>query len=217
MVFDVKLERSSLEPQMETPPELQIGLTLADLLASREATADQARLRLLELEQQYPNDAGVQESLGYLAWQQGQLAEARRRFQFAVDRHVNDPEMIYHYAQLAHSAAVPAPQVIDLLKQVLALNPDHQDARLLLGLLATDQKQYGFALQTLTQIHTIKPDRAYSLFSALAYCYVNLRDPKDARSNAQRALQYAKTPDEQRPVRNLLEYLDGKESAQAGH
>jgi hypothetical protein len=29
MVFDVKLERSSLEPQMETPSQLQIGLTLA--------------------------------------------------------------------------------------------------------------------------------------------------------------------------------------------
>ncbi len=214
-VFDIKLAKSDLDPSVSDVSELQSGLVLADLLTMRAETAGEAQSRLTALAKEYPDSPDVEESLGYLAWQQGRVDDARKYFGMALRQHSNDAEMIYHYAQLQQSAGASNVEVIGTLKQVLTLKPDDFDARLHLGLLSIQERQYGFALSTLAQIKIVKPDRAYTLFSAMAYCLAQLGDLRGAKTYGEQAKQYAKNPNERFQAENFLASVErgGKASA----
>jgi tetratricopeptide (TPR) repeat protein len=214
-LFDIKLGKSELEPQIAELSDLQVRLALADLFASREAGASEAQARLSELEKEHPGNPDIQASLAYLYWREKRLDDARMHFALAIKAGSKDPQLFHDYAELARSSGASWPEVMGLLQQALALNPDYNEARLLLGLLATEEKQFGLAYATLTQMRTIMPDDAYSYFTALAYCSVNLNKPQRAREAAQRALDFVKTPEQRSQVENLLHYIDEQQNMPA--
>lgn len=207
-VFNIKLEKSDLEPRIADLSELQSGLALADLLSMRPSTVAEAQTRLTSLSKDYPDSPDVLESLGYLAWQEGHVDQARQYFASAVQHHSKDAEMIYQYVQLQHSAGASNAELMGLLKQVVSLKPADSDARLELGLLALQEKQFGSALSILSDIKIVKPDRAYLLFSAIAYCRLQLKDLDGAKMYAEKAKQYARDPNEQSQAENLLKALN---------
>ena len=206
-VFNVKLEKAALEPEVEPLQPFDTDLALADILAARPGTAEEARTRLLALEKEHPESADVEESLGYLAWEKGDLALTRTHFGMAVQRGSKDPDMILSYAQMMRAAGAPASEAVPLLMQVTALKPNDDEARLELGLAALDNKQYGFALSTLSAMKTVKPENAYRFYIALAYCRMNLGDEAGAKQLAQKALSLSKDPTEGLQAENLLAYL----------
>ena len=208
MIFNITLSKQDLDAQVSDLSEFQIGLALADLLASSKRNGPEAERRLLALAQEYPRNAEVEESLGYLAWQQDKPTEARKYFGLAVEHGSKDARMIYDYAGLEHSNGALPQKVIDLMKQVIALKPDDIDARILLGNLETNQGQYGAALSVLSEVHTVKPEQAFNFFAVSAYCLANLKDLRGARTSAERALQYAKEPSQRLQIENLLKFLD---------
>ncbi|HSU61299.1 MAG TPA: hypothetical protein VLI55_18465 [Bryobacteraceae bacterium] len=207
-IYDITLRKSDLDAQIADLPDFQIDVALADLLASRRDTAPEARTRLLALEQQYRQNAAVEESLGYLAWQQNDIPETRKHFGLAVQYGSKDARMIYSYAVMERSNGAPAQRITSLLQQVIAVNPDDADAEIFLANLETSERQYGAALSTIARVHSVKPEQAYNFFAISAFCRANLHDADGARSSAKRALEYAKTTAERLQIDNLLNFVD---------
>jgi tetratricopeptide (TPR) repeat protein len=214
-LFNITLSKSDLDAQVSDLSDFQIGLALANLLATRVQTAPEAQRRLLALERQYSQNSNVEESLGYLAWQQNNLPEACRHFALAVEHGSKNARMIYDYAGLERSNGAPPQKVISLLQNVIALEPDNVDAEILLADQEIGRQQYGAALSVLSRVHSVKPEQAYNFFAISAFCQANLHDPDTARNFAQKALQYAKTPSERQQIDNLLSFLDQAKQASA--
>lgn len=207
LLFDIHLEKSDLEPIVAELSELQTRLALTDLLAANQKTATQAQARLEELAKEHPENAEIEESLGYLNWQQRNTDQARFHFARAVERGSKDPEMLYHYSQLLREASGPNSQVVTLLQRALAAKPSYYDAQFALGMAAMSEQKYGLALATLRTIKTVKPEHAYHVFSALAFSALKLKDPKQAKELGEKAKQYATSPDQQLQADNFLRYL----------
>ncbi len=210
-IFNVKLPKAELEPEVTDASNVNVELALADLLASRPQTMAEAQDRLTKLAAENPADPDVEESLGYLAWQQNDKAKARECFRLAMEKGSKNPEMLFHYSQLLRESGAPPKEILPALQQAVALKPDYVDAWFDLGLTAMNAGQWGGALQALAHVQTVKPERAYTLFAALAYCDFQLKAFHESRVLAERAKQYAKDPDQNLQIARLLESLDYSE------
>lgn len=207
-IFDIELEKRDLDPEVRDLTEFETDLALADLLGSHKATAADARLRLERLAADRPGSPEVDESLGYLAWQEGNDTEARIHFAQAEQKGSADPEMLYQYAMLIASNPVDRDESIRVLTKSLKLKPSFEDARFALGIQLIGAKQYGNALATFSEMRNVKPDQAFSVFTALAYCSLQLKSPKNARLWETKALPYATSDKEREQASTFLSYLD---------
>ena len=82
-----------------------------------------------------------------------------------------------------------------------------------MGLQELNHHRYGLALSILLGLKTVEPDHAFDMYSALAYCYLQLKSPMQARDLELRARRYAKTLEEQQRVESFLEFLDETQAA----
>jgi cytochrome c-type biogenesis protein CcmH/NrfG len=146
------------------------------------------------LAQENPHSPEVEESLGYLAWQENHLREARKHLALAVERGSQNSRMIYDLAELEQAGGATSQAVIDLLQKVIALQPDHNDARIFLAGIETGRGHYGSALAAITPIHTVRPEQAFPFFSVAAYSHANLQDFQEAKSLAAKALRIPRRP-----------------------
>jgi tetratricopeptide (TPR) repeat protein len=210
-VYDIKLTKADLEPEVSEPSDLEVDLALADLLASQPKTQAEASERLAKLAAEHPESADLQESLGYLAWSQAKRETARECFQRAFDKGSKNPELLKDYAQILHEVGAPTEQILPVLRKAVELTPDDQEAWLNLGGTLTSARQYGAGLEALSHIKTVNADQAYVLFSAKAYCYVQLKSFQLAREMAEKAKQYAKTTGQQLDASAFLSHLDSFE------
>ena len=207
-LFDLHLNENQLEPQTSDPPALETDLVLADLLSTHPETARQARTRLMHLASELPASPGVEESLAYLAWQEGQLSDAKQHFQAALEKGAKSANLLYNYSGLLHTMNAPSPEIIKVLQQAVEWKPDFSNARFRLGMEAVREGDCKTTIDALTGIKTITPDRASPIFSAEAYCYWRLGNPGEARRLGEMAKQYAKTQDEAKRAQNLLDQLN---------
>lgn len=216
VIFDIKLEKSEEEATVETPSGFDVDLTLADLLAAGHKT-DQAKQEYQRLAKENPGKPGVEESLGYMLWQEHDRAGAREHFAKAVAAGSHNARMCFDYAMLEQGAG-EFKSAIHALERTVELKPDYPGARLQLGLMLINDRQYGPALANLTQIHKVEPDQAPWLFAGLAHAFAQTGDLNQARINAEKAKQYAKTSEQTASADELLRYLDGKkEIDEAAH
>ncbi|HXE13641.1 MAG TPA: tetratricopeptide repeat protein [Bryobacteraceae bacterium] len=208
-VYDVKLSKLDLDPQVSDLTPFQSRLALAQLLLARPESAGQAKEELLALEQQNPNSVELQEARGYLAWQEHNIPETCRYFQSAVDHGSENVQMIFQYAQLLlGSAPSSAETSIKLLEKVIALEPDNNDARIFLAQAAAHAGRYATALSAVAPIHNVQPDQAFQLFSVSAFVHAHLKDYDGAKTLAQKALPYAKSPGQRLQMENLMNFVD---------
>ena len=212
-LFPIKLERADLEPEVHDLPPFDSQLVLADLLASHRSTAEAARRLLNAMAVKEPGNQRIQESLGYLSWQEGDAVEARVRFAAAFQEGSTDAEMLYHYASLAGTSGGDRDEAIRALTQALQIKPDFEKARLALGMELMDAKLYGRALSTLSGMRTVKPDQAFSVFSSLAYCNLQLKNQRNARMWEEKAAAYARKPSEREQTTTFFRYLDTIDTA----
>jgi tetratricopeptide (TPR) repeat protein len=207
-VFDIKLNKLELEPNISEPSELKVDLALADLLASQEKLQAEAAERLSKLATDHPESDEVQESLGYLAWAQGNQAKAIGCFKLALDKGSKNPEMLFLYGQLLNESGATADQVLTALQRAVEIKPDYPEAWFDIGMTAARMGEYSTALNALSHIRTVKAEQAYALFSTQAFCYLRLEQSKPAREQTEKAKQYARTAEEQLQTSNLLHDLD---------
>lgn len=187
-------------------------LALADLLAASARTAPEAHDLLMQLSQEKPGSAAVEESLGYVAWQQGNEPEARFHFRRAFQSGSNNAVMLCEYASLVEATeetdrAEGATARSALLK-ALELRPNYIDARLQFALMEFRAGRYESASANLTLIKTVRPEQAYCYYSALAYSDYRMGRLEDARMAATSAKDYANSPARQQHCLSLLARLD---------
>jgi tetratricopeptide (TPR) repeat protein len=210
-IFDIKLDKAELEAEASEPSELAVDLALAELLASQRKSGAEALDRLTKLAASHPESAEAQESLGYLEWMQGGRAKAESHFKAALEKGSKNPEMLFQYSLLLHESGAPAEQILPVLRKAVEFKPGYSDAWFNLGMTALNAGAPGEALTAFSHLKSVTPDRAFSFFSAQAYCYMRLNAFAQAHAQAEKAMQYAQTADQKFQAANLQRQLDSLE------
>lgn len=210
-VFNVSLSSSELNPQVSDLSAFQTDLALAELLATRKETASEAQERLVALSQQDKENVEVEEALGYLAWQMSKQNEATKHFVSAAERGSKNVRMLYDLAVLQQMEEGGLPAATATLHKAIALQPDNNEARILLAEVETRQSHYGLALSAIGNVKTVKPDQAYRFFAISAFIHANMRDLNGARQAATKATEYAKTPKDRDQITRLLQSIGNAE------
>lgn len=211
-LLEMKLSDSGSHPSISPLNAFDRDLALADLLGANPRTAAEARSLLMQLAQHDPKNTDVEESLGYIAWQQGDEQAARFHFRRALENGANDPVMLCEYASLVEATAqddmAEGNSARAALVKALALKPDYIDARLQFALMEFRAGRYEEASANLALIKTVTPRQAYCYYSALAYSDYRLGKLDDARLAATSAKNYANSPERQQHCLSLLARLD---------
>jgi Tfp pilus assembly protein PilF len=208
-LFDIKLEKSAEEPDVAEATPFESDMLLADLLALVKKP-DEARRAYEQLAKSNPDKPEVEESLGYLAWQSGDDAGARRHFGRALANGTKNAQLCYQYAMLESQAGTAAKDIIPALQKAVELKPDYVEARLQLGQMLANERSYVQAIGHLRQIKSVSAEQAVFLFSTLAYSYLQTGELDKARENAESLKKWAKTPQQTQQAESLLKYIDLK-------
>ena len=210
-IVDIKLEKSEEEFEVSEAPEFDSEMVLADLLIMNKKTGA-ARDALAQLAKSYSGRPEVEESLGYLAWQDDDENGAREHFGRAMANGSKNAQMCYQYALLQRKSGASAKDAIPALQKAVELKPDYLEARLQLGQMLISERNYVQAIGQLTQIKTVKQEQAPYLFSALAYSYMQTGDLEKAKTNAESAKKWAKTPEQTRQAESILRYIESRQN-----
>ena len=118
------LEKSAEKPALEQAPEVELGLTLAEITGAGRSAEGKAALE--KLAAAHPKDLEVAEALGYEAWRGGQ-------FERAVELGSGNAKLHYQCAGLSQEQGRPPARVAELLEKATALEPEYRDAWLRQG------------------------------------------------------------------------------------
>ena len=209
VLFDIKLEKSAEDPDVSEASPFESGMVLADLLALTNKTKE-ALSAYQQLARDNPDKPDVEESLGYLAWQSGDHDAARGHFARALATGTKNAQMCFDYAMLSRSGADAVKNALPAFRQALDLKPDYAEARLQLGLMLVNTRDYPEAIAQLRQVKKVDPEQAQWFFPALAYAYFQTGDKEKARENAEFAKKWAKTPQQIEHADALLQSLESK-------
>ncbi len=218
-VFPIKLEKSAEEPAVEVADPLDVELLQGKILA-RIGKTEEADRRFAVYVAQRPDDPLGEEALGYRHWIAGDDDAARRHFGRAVELGSGSARLYFDYAMLRREAGAAEKELIPLLAKAVELRPEYKEARIGLGQCWLRERNYDEAVRQFSQIKSIASDRAVVWFHDLAVAYQGSGDREKAMAAANRAKQYAKTPEEISLVDGLLQYFNQVqqyETAARGH
>jgi Flp pilus assembly protein TadD len=208
----VKIAKSEEEAQSSPVSPFDSDLALADLLAAINKR-DQAQAAYEKLAQLNPGKPEIPRSLGYLAWQHGDKDAARQYFEEAFAAGGSDPQMCLHLAELERAASQPDDKIIPPLLRALKSRPDYIDARLELGFVELNARNFEAALAAFFQSRNLPSDKAAAVFNGIAYAYTQTGDLVQARKNAALARKWDRTDAETRQTDDLIRFLDERETA----
>ncbi len=208
-LFDVTLEKSAENPEIKEVTPLESGLMLANILADLNRI-DEAKQAYAKLAAENPAGPEIPEALGYLAWRQGKLDEARADFSKAVELGSRNARMYYEYYAMAGQAGEPRDRQILLLRRALELDPEYHDARLQLGFLLMADSDHAGALAQFARLKSVEPEQSFQFFRAAAYAAYRTGDKEGARANAKRAAELATNPTEKTAIEDLEAAIDAR-------
>ena len=180
----------------------------ADFLAYNQRTKD-ARTLLEQVLREDPTGASAHETMGYLEFRQGNLAEARKWYEQAVKLNSQSFQTYYYFAAITMNAGQldsdNKSQVENSLRTAIKLNPSFAPSYDQLAVF------YGMRRENLDEAHTLvlnavqlDPGNLHYRLST-ANILLQMQRPTDAIAVLQNAASLAKTPDEASSVQNLLE------------
>ena len=213
LLFDIRVDSTLAQATFATPSKAELDLSVADLLSSNAAAGPEVEAKVRALASAHPEEAGFEESLGYLALRKNQTDAARLHFENAVERQSNDPVAVYNSARLQQDSGAPPSEVIPILERALALQPDYQPARVDLGFTAAKSKQFELALAAFSGLKSIDSKLAFEIYFSMAYCSFELHRRQDARTYAGEARQQVRTLDQQNRVDTLVRCIERSEVA----
>jgi tetratricopeptide (TPR) repeat protein len=206
-LIDVKLTKSEEDPEVSQVALFESETVLADLL-SVAGKRDQAAEAFRKLEAENPGKPEIAQSMGYLAWQNNDRNGARAQFEKAFDAGGNDPEMCFHLAMLELEQSQTSDRALAALQRAVGVKPDYTDARFQLGLVEMNRHEYEGAIAAFGWIHKIDDEHAATLFNALAYAYLQVKNYDEARKQAVLALKWDKTDFDKQRSEQVIRYLD---------
>jgi tetratricopeptide (TPR) repeat protein len=156
-----------------------------------------------------PSNPSAHETMGYLEFRQGNLAEARKWYEQAVKLNSQSFLAYYYFAAITMNSGHLDPenksQVENSLRMAIKLNPSFAPAYDELAVF------YGMRRENLDEAHTLvlnavqlDPGNLHYRLST-ANILLQMQRPTDAIAVLQTARSLAKTPDEVNSVQNMLE------------
>lgn len=164
------------------------------LLASAQSERAETEYQSLAIER--PNDPTLAAALGTIALRKGDRAAARLQWGRALHLGIRDTALCYQYANLADDAGAPPDEISAALQQAIELEPDFDDARYKLGLIENNRGRYEAALAQFRAMRAVSTGRAYAYWTAVASALTETDQREQAKDAADKAKQYATTPDE---------------------
>jgi tetratricopeptide (TPR) repeat protein len=175
-------------------------------VALRRGLAEKARTLLEQAARDHPDSAAAEAGLGMLAMTQNRPGDARRRLERAFQLDDKDATILFEYALLERDAGAGNERVRQLLEKVVTLNPNFGEAQLLLGVRATDDRNFDKAVAYLRDAARLLPRQSY-VWHALAYAQQKLGRYPEALNAAQRAVRTASTDDQEHMADALRDSL----------
>jgi tetratricopeptide (TPR) repeat protein len=196
-----------LETTVPTPPArlsaVESLLACADL-ALHADRPDTARGLFEKAARSAPDSPEATAGLGTLAMVEGRPDEARRHLERAIALGIQDASAHFELAMLARDSRAPRERVDELLRRVIAVNPDFGEAQFLLGSHASDDGRYAEAVERLIVAARLTPRRSY-VWHALGFAQWKLGHNDDAAIAAYRARATASTEAEEQAAATLAE------------
>jgi tetratricopeptide (TPR) repeat protein len=190
--------------------EFDIELKLADLLSFNPSAISMARVRLEQLSVQYPESPQVEEGLAALSWRIGDEAGVRAHMKKAYQHGSRNAELLTVDAELELKIGAPHSQIIRLLERGLAEEPSNYNARMALGYLAYQSKEYARALSLLKPIEDVDDPNAFVVLGSLAYSAAGAEDYSSASTYTFLALKKARSDSERTAMTKLLNWIAPK-------
>ena len=206
-IVNVKLVRPNDDAIVTPLNDFDSRLILADLLVFI-GKAGEAKDALIELGRVDSTRPEIEESFGYLAWQQHDLNGAREHFGKAVAQGTRDPRVCYQFALME-----PSDLRVGALQRAVSLRPEFTDAWMQLGLALLNQRDYPAVLAALNHVRNVDEDQASKLFGARAYALAETGRLAEARQNARDAKKWARTPLDSEQASSILRYVERVEAA----
>ncbi len=191
-VFETRIGHVDEKVTSAGLPEFDSQFALADLLVAI-GKRDEAKTEYARLEQEQPDRPDLNQSIGNLALWSKDLNSARQYFAKAYDAGNADPQMCFDLAVLDREAKQPPAKIIPILERSLQSKPDFTDAKVQLGLLRIEARDFAGAITTLTSIPKITPQSAPSVYCGLAYARVQTGDLEPAQQDVLTCGKWAKT------------------------
>jgi tetratricopeptide (TPR) repeat protein len=177
------LDRASeLEPDNE-----DVLIRLAKLTAANGTIKDNARTRLDAIEKKNPLPAEVLKVLAVIAFQQGDMAEARERLDQVFKLDANSPAIANNLAWLhAHAEPIDLPKALELSNRSVELDPDNYGHRETRGQILVKLRRWQDAIQDLEYAINGLPNDA-SIHASLATAYGQLGNNELANAHQRQA------------------------------
>ena len=206
-VFEGKPQNPAERPLAQPASDLEAGIVQADLLNHLRKPAE-AKAIYERLAQENPKSWEVEQALAYLAWRAGRNEMAKQHFSRAADLGCTDGQAYFDYAKLLQGDRSNDAALKSVLSKSLELRPGLTDARILLGFHLYNTHDYPAAIDQLGRVKNVAPDRAASFFQILAYSQLELGNRSAARPHAERAREFARTPEEIGKAEELLRFIN---------
>lgn len=192
-VFETRLENNGAAEIASVPlPEFDARLALADLMVAI-SKRDEAKAEYARLEKEQPGSADLDESIGNLALWSRDFTTARQYYAKAYDAGNADPQLCFDLAILERDAKQPPAKIIPILERSLKSRPDFTAAKVQLGLILIDVRDFPGAVSILMSIPTITVQVAPPVYCGLAYARVQTGDLEGALQDVKTCHQWAKT------------------------
>lgn len=212
-VINIRSER--VETGARLPQDTPSVMRLDDLTASLQLgdlalhvdKLDLARKLFEEAARSHPDMPEAEAGLGTLAMAENRRTDALTHLRRATDLHAPGGEIYFQLAMLRRDEGAAEREVDQLLERAIAVDPSYGDAQLLLGQRETDRGEYSQAIGHLQAAAGILP-RESNAWYALAYAETKAGEKDRARDAARRALQTARTKQDEGMARVLLESLE---------
>ena len=190
------------------------ALLLRGDVSLRAGHAQQAQTLFEQAAREHPESATAEAGLGMLAMTQNRPGDARRHLERAIQLDEKDASILFEYALLERDAGAGVERVRELLEKVVAINPNFGEAKMLLGVRATDDGRYDAAIAYLKDAARLLPRQSY-VWYALAYAQQKAGNQPEALAAAQRAIRSAATDEQQHSAEALRDALLARESGKS--
>ncbi|MFZ1157529.1 MAG: tetratricopeptide repeat protein, partial [Candidatus Sulfotelmatobacter sp.] len=214
MAATTEVDQSAFQAQALT--NLQADAVRADFLAYNERTAD-ARALLDHILQEDPKNVSAHETMGYLAYRQGHLEEARNWYAQAVKLDSQNFLAQYYFAAISMNGTVaPADetQVENSLRASIKLNPSfgpsYNELAVFLGMRHRNLDEA--RMMGLNAVQLEPTNVSYRL--NVANILLMMERGKDAEDVIRYALHFAKTPQETATAETFLQHTEEYAEAQ---
>jgi len=208
-VINARLEKSGTDVKPETVDPLQIGILLASIQA-RGPYRQNAIKALEQLADEHPGHTAPVESLAWIQLTGPDPKSAVEPFRRAIAAGTRDANLCFQLAVRLRGLISDADYVA-ALRRAADLDPDFSPAQQQLAAHAFNSHDYAEAVTRLHLVKKLDRAQAFKYYRALSFAALQTGNLTEAKSAAERAQQFAATPDEKRLAGEMLKFVSSSE------